>query len=217
MLLLSLLKSPYELLAVVIGFLVIGITVHEFAHAYVAFRLGDPTAKMEGRVTLNPLAHLDPYGIIFFFIVGFGWGKPVPFNPRYLQKKSDELKIAVAGIVANLAVAAILGIPLRIALLQGHLIDSSIFLSVIDYIVVINLMLAVFNLLPIPPLDGSHFVEYFLDEEQKYKFQFYGQYALFGLIFYGILTGNSIIGTVLVPLIRVLHGLFVGTGGLFLG
>ena len=216
MLILSLLNSPVELLAIVVGFLFIGLPIHEFAHAWVANKCGDPTAKLEGRITLNPLAHLDPIGLIFFLMIGFGWGKPVPVNTRLLKKESDDIKVSIAGIVANLAIAAILGIPIRIALLQGNLIDSSVFLTFIDYIVVINIMLAVFNLLPIPPLDGSQILGYFLTEEQKFYFQTYGQYVLFGIIILGLTTNISIISMITTPLIRVVHWVVVGTSGVFL-
>lgn len=202
MLLLYLLQSPLDLLAVVIGFLVVGITIHEFAHAYVADRFGDPTARTMGRVSLNPIAHLDPIGTIIFFIVGFGWGKPVPINPSFLNKKSDELKVAFAGIVANLAMATILAIPIRIATMQGVIIDTSPVLSVIDKIIDINIILASFNILPIPPLDGSHLIEYFLSEEQKLKFMFYGQYAILALIMFDLVSGYNIIYSIMEPLIR---------------
>lgn len=216
MILLSLLNSPIELLAVIVGFLLIGIPIHEFAHAYVANKYGDPTAKLEGRLTLNPLAHLDPMGLVFFFMIGFGWGKPVPVNPRLFKSEKDDLKVSIAGIVANLLVAFILGIPIRIAILQGHLIDSSIYLSFIDYVLVINIMLAVFNILPIPPLDGSHFIEYFLSDEQKIAFANYGQYVLLGIILLGLTSGISILSIIIEPMIRVVHWVMIGTSGGFL-
>jgi len=210
MLLLSLLQSPLDLIAIVIGFLVIGITIHEFAHAYIADRFGDPTARTMGRVSLNPFAHLDPIGTILFFMIGFGWGKPVPVNNRYLNKKSDQLKVAFAGIIANLAMATILAIPLRIATMRGVLIDSSWILSMIDKIVDINIILASFNILPVPPLDGSHLIEYFLSEEQKIKFFFYGQYAILALIILDFVSGYNIIYTIMEPIMRVFSLLIKG-------
>lgn len=211
----SLLQSPIDFLAVIVGFLVIGIAVHEFAHAYVANKFGDPTAKLDGRVTLNPLAHLDPMGTIIFFLVGFGWGKPVRINPYYLYKRSDELKVAIAGIVANLLVATVLAIPLRIATYQGVMIESNIYLLFLKKLVEINVLLAAFNILPFPPLDGSHFVEYFLSAESRIKFAVYGQYIFLGIIMYGIVTGHSIIFTVIEPIMRgmlfIVSGSFVGS------
>lgn len=211
----SLIQSPIDFLAVVVGFLVIGITVHEFAHAYVADRFGDPTARLSGRVSLNPLAHLDPIGTIIFFLVGFGWGKPVPLNPHYLHKRSDELKVAIAGIATNLLVAAILAIPLRIATMQGVMIESNIYLLFLKKVVEINVLLAAFNILPFPPLDGSHFIAYFMSEESKLKFYSYGQYLLLGVILYDMLTGNSIIFSIIEPIMRgmlfVVSGSFAGS------
>lgn len=206
----SLINYPLILLASVVGFLFIGLPLHEFAHAYIANRLGDPTAKLEGRLTLNPLAHLDPLGTVFFLLIGFGWGKPVPINPNYFHNKKDELKVSIAGIVSNLVIAGVFGIPIRLALLQGQIIDSSVLLTFIDVIVVVNIMLAVFNILPIPPLDGSHFLEYFLTEEQKYTFQMYGQYILLGIILLGLISGFSIIWLIMDPLIRILHAILTG-------
>lgn len=204
MFILSLLQSPLDFIAVLVGFMVIGITVHEFAHAWVANKFGDPTAKMEGRVSLNPLAHLDPIGTIMFLIIGFGWGKPVPTNPHYLRHKQDELKVAIAGIVANLLVATLLAIPLRIAMLKGIVIDSEPILVFLKKLVEINVLLAAFNILPIPPLDGSHFVEYFLDNEGRYNFQRIGQYVFIGIIMLGFLSGYSIISLVMEPIMRVM-------------
>lgn len=204
MFILSLLQSPLDFIAVLVGFLIVGITVHEFAHAFVAYKFGDPTAKMEGRVSLNPLVHLDAVGTILFFIIGFGWGKPVPINPHFLRHKKDELKVAIAGIVANLLIATLLAIPIRIASLNGIVIDSDPFLSFLKKLVEINVVLAAFNILPIPPLDCSHFIEHFMSEEQKYKFQHVGQYLLLGLIMFDFLTGYSIIMAIMEPIMRVL-------------
>jgi len=204
MFILNLLQSPLDFIAVLVGFMVIGITVHEFAHAWVANKFGDPTAKMEGRVSLNPLAHLDPVGTIMFLIIGFGWGKPVPTNPHYLRHRQDELKVAIAGIVANLLVATLLAIPLRIAMLKGIIIDSEPLLAFLKKIVEINVLLAAFNILPIPPLDGSHFIEYFLDNEGRYNFQRIGQYVFIGIIMLGFLSGYSLISLIMEPIMRVM-------------
>lgn len=206
----NLLQSPIDFLAIVVGFLVVGITIHEFAHAFVANRFGDPTAKLSGRLSLNPLAHLDWMGTLFFFLVGFGWGKPVPVNVNYLNKKVDELKVSIAGILANLFLAALLAIPLRIATLQGIIIDDIPALLFLRKLVEINVILAAFNILPFPPLDGSHFIEYFLSPMQKIQYQTYGQYLLLGIILFDILTGNSILFTIMEPIMRGL--LFLVSG-----
>ena len=143
--------------------------------------------------------------------MGFGWAKPVPYNPYFLHKNIDELKVAIAGITANVALAALLAIPLRIANLNHQIIDDHFYLQVLDAMVNINLMLAAFNIIPIPPLDGSHFIEYFLSLEQRLKFMHYGQYVLMAVIFYGIFSGNSIIFRIMEPIFRILSLALKGT------
>lgn len=209
MLILELIQNPLNLIAFLVA-LVVAITAHEFAHAYVAYKLGDPTAKHEGRVTLNPAAHLDPIGTIFLFTVGFGWGRPVPINPNYFQKKTDELKVAFAGIVTNLLLAFILAIPLRIAASTGQTFGSPEFLSFLNMIVELNIFLAAFNLLPIPPLDGSHLVEYFLNDEAKIQFQYFGPFVLIGIIALDYLTNVSVISLIMEPVIRLFSLLVKG-------
>lgn len=215
MLLLGLIQNPFVFLAYIVA-LIIGITVHEFAHAWMAHRCGDNTAKFEGRLTLNPLAHLDPLGTVMLFIVGFGWGKPVPINPSNLDKKSDELKVAFAGIVTNILLALLLAIPIRIALMQGILIESSAVLSFLNIIVDLNIILAVFNLLPIPPLDGSHLVEYFLNRESKYAYQTVGPFILIGVLIAENVTRVSIIHPIMEPIIRLISFIVKGTYGAIL-
>ena len=212
MFLLNLFQSPLDASAILVGFLLIGIPVHEFAHAYIAYKFGDPTAKMEGRLSLNPIAHLDPVGTIMFLVIGFGWGKPVPINPYLLKRREDELKVAIAGILANLLLAVLLAIPIRIALLHGNVIDASPALQFLRGLVEANIILAAFNLLPIPPLDGSHFIEYFLDPQQRIQFQQWGQYILIGLIMVGFVSGFSVISVIIEPLIRAFSFLVSGTG-----
>ena len=215
MLILSLLQNPLYLAAFIVA-LLIGITVHEYAHAWMANRCGDATAKLAGRLTLNPLAHLDPLGTLFLFLVGFGWGKPVPTNPNYYKKPSDEIKVSLSGIVANLIVAFILGIPIRIALLTGHTIDSSLTLTLLNIIIDINLILAVFNILPIYPLDGSHIVEYFLDDHAKIAFRQYGPFILLAVIIFDQISNFSILYTIMEPILRLFSFLVKGTFSFFL-
>lgn len=145
--------------------IVISAVFHEYAHGFVAYYLGDPTAKNEGRLTLNPLVHMDLFGTVilplFLLFTGgifVGYAKPVPYNPNNLRdKKYGSLKVAIAGPVSNLLIALIFGLSLRFfpgAILAGGIIPS-IFLSLIALITAINIILALFNLLPFPPLDGS--------------------------------------------------------------
>lgn len=206
MLILSLLNGNAAYALIFITALLIALTIHEFAHALVATRLGDPTAKLEGRLTLNPIAHLDPVGTIFLLLVGFGWGKPVPINPGYFKKKSDEIKVALAGIVSNLILATILVIPLRALLASGTGADSSLLVVFLSLTVLMNIVLAVFNILPIPPLDGSHVVEYFLSDEAKYQYQLAGPYLLIGFIAFDYLGNTSIIISLVESVVRLIAG-----------
>jgi Zn-dependent protease len=173
--------NPFIAAALVVGFL-ISLALHEAAHAYVAYRLGDTTAKDAGRLTLNPLAHLDPFGTLALFIFGFGWGKPVPYNPSRLKGMLDELKIALAGPFANILLAFVLAIGPRYAFIKNVPIEENIWLNVSDALSNLNILLAALNLLPIPPLDGSKLIMLFLSPIAKIKFIFYGQWLLFGLI-----------------------------------
>ena len=136
--------------------IVAAITVHEFAHAWVADRLGDDTPSLQGRVTLSPLAHLDPIGSLCFLLVGFGWGKPVIYNPMRLGRKVDELLVALAGPASNLVFAIALNL---IAAASGP--HFSAFAELLHVAAYVNVLLASFNMIPIPPLDGSSIVAYF--------------------------------------------------------
>jgi len=145
--------------------IVISASFHEFAHAFAAFKLGDSTAKNEGRLTLNPLKHIDltgtvivPLLLLFFSGTFIGWAKPVPYNPYNLRdKKYGSLKVGIAGPAANFLIALILGIFLRLVFggVFGANVFSGVFLSALALIIYINIFLGLFNLIPIPPLDGS--------------------------------------------------------------
>lgn len=214
MLIFSLLSGQltiYEFAAIIVGIL-FGITIHEYAHAYVAYKCGDPTAKYMGRLSLNPLAHLDPIGTLALLTIGFGWGKPVPINPTNFSHKRDELKVAFAGIVTNIIAAFVLALPLRYAMLHCQLIDASPILSFLKGIVEINLVLAVFNLIPIPPLDGSHLVEYYLSHEQRYQYANIGPTILMFLILLSFVSGFSFFQVIVEPLVRILSIVVMGTG-----
>jgi len=201
MYILSLIQEPVNTTQKIIFFLffvialTIGITVHEFAHAWTAYRLGDPTPKLTKRLTLNPLAHLDPLGTLFLFIAGFGWGKPVLFNPQYFKEpKKAILLTAFSGAIANLIIAFIFSIPYRFNLYFHLGLENSWFFAFFDYIVILNLMLAAFNIIPIPPLDGSKILYLFLSGEQIILFERFGPSLLFGLLFLSFISGYNFLG-----------------------
>lgn len=202
MLILSLLSTPFVLIGLLLS-LIIGITAHEFAHAWEANRLGDPTAKRMGRLSLNPLRHLDPFGTIFLLLVGFGWGKPVVYNPDYLRHgKKDEFKIAVAGPIANLLCALIFALPYRITYYLQVDLSNNPFFIITAVITEINIILAVFNLLPIPPLDGSKIIFLFVSHNTRIQLERIGPIVLMGLIFIIYIFRINIFGKILMPIIE---------------
>lgn len=179
--------------------IIYAITVHEFMHAYVGTAQGDDTARASGRVTLNPLAHIDFLGMLFLVFVGFGWGKPVPFNPYNLRNQRwGSFFVAFAGPLSNLVSAAVFGLIMK-GLVGGGVVDSEnlliLFLSVLIHL---NLILFLFNLLPIPPLDGSKiwyglFPTFF--GRHQAALERYGPMVLLGLILVDILLPVSIFGS----------------------
>lgn len=176
--------------------------LHEYAHGLIAYKLGDPTAKQSGRLTLNPLASIDKVGTLGLLLFGIGWAKPVPVNPRYFRNpKRDMALTALAGPVSNI-LAGFVGTVVYYFLLCLPFIPVQV-LSVLSvffyYYISINLMLAVFNLLPAPPLDGSRLVAAFLPNRMVYQYYRYERYVvlvLFVLLFTGVLD----------PILSFLHG-----------
>lgn len=182
--------------------LLFSVIIHELAHGSVAYSLGDPTAKYQGRLTLNPLKHLDPFGSVILplllFISGspilVGWAKPVPINPyNFKDQKWGSLKVALAGPLSNIGLALVFGMLLRFLPYQ-FLISNTALLLMFSFVVQINIMLALFNLIPIPPLDGSWIMLKFIPESFagfKMALQQYGVFILIFLIFFGGLQGIS--------------------------
>ncbi len=164
-----------------IAAIVLGITVHEYMHAYLAHRLGDETARLMGRLTLNPLAHLDLLGSLFLLLFRFGYGKPVPVNEARLQGgRLGAAAVAMAGPLTNLALAAVCAIPLRTGAVASA--PLGVYKDFLVAMVVYNTLLFVFNLIPIPPLDGSRVVYGFLPPRQAYQWRTYEQYGPFLLL-----------------------------------
>ena len=202
------LNDPLSLLYFIPVFL-ITIVVHEVSHAYVAYRLGDGTAAAMGRLTLNPMKHLDPFGLIMLLVVGFGWAKPVPINPRNFRNPKAGMAVsALAGPVSNILMAfaglIILNIIILIGVKSGELVyyagnaystpeTSSLMraaFTFFDRFRTMNIWFAVFNMLPVPPLDGSRIVNYFLPPNLSYYYSFverYGFIILMALLWTGIL------------------------------
>ena len=175
------LSSPQALVGIAVA-LVVGITFHEFSHALVADQLGDHRPSALGRVSLNPLRHLDPLGALFFLIAGFGWGKPVPVNAYALRGGRRGLTlVALAGPVANFVVASVAAILFRL-LLQAGLLDAEFPYRVMQLIVYFNVALGLFNLIPIPPLDGYNVVMPLLPPRQQFLAQRYAQYGYVALL-----------------------------------
>jgi Zn-dependent protease len=181
--------------------LVIAFSVHEFAHAWTADQLGDDTPRLQGRLTLNPLSHLDPLGSIMLLIAGFGWAKPVLVNPYALRRRTPAgmMLVAVAGPFSNLLLAILAAIPFRAGLLSPSFSGSFLSLLFLEFIW-INLILLFFNLIPIFPLDGEKVAEYFLPpngQDFLYRLRPYGMYILMGLILLGNFGGLDILGFVI--------------------
>lgn len=175
---LQLFSSPVEFLAF-IGAILIALTFHEAAHALAAAKLGDDTARLSGRLSLNPLDHLDPWGTILFLIAGFGWGKPVPVNiNNFKNPELDNLKVAIAGPAANLLLAISFGLPVRFFALQL----SPTILAILVLVVFINLSLMIFNLIPIPPLDGSKLIGVLFGQDALYRLEQISFLLILGLL-----------------------------------
>ncbi len=185
--------------------LLFAITIHEYGHGKAALSLGDPTAKEHGRLTLNPLSHLDPMGAICLFLFNFGWAKPVPVDTRYFQNpRRDIILMSMSGPVSNLAAALIAGLFIRYFMLPWE-----IYQRVLIYLILMNVGLGLFNLIPIPPLDGSHILENVLPLKASIvyrKFRRYGAFILIAVVLLDNFAHTGILNRVLVyPMIYVSH------------
>jgi Zn-dependent protease len=205
--------------------LLIGFPIHEFSHALAAYRLGDGTAKLFGRLTINPIAHFDPIGGILLAVTfigsaasgnafGFGWAKPTPVNPMNLMfGRRGEAIVAAAGPLSNLVLAAAAAIPLRYLIANPELaVEVGMLFNILSLFVLINLVLMVFNLIPVPPLDGSKVLFAFLDRRTEFQIRpILEQYGFFILILLFFLPpGGSIGARVLLPIINAFFSFLVG-------
>lgn len=195
--------------------LLFALTFHEFAHGFVAYRLGDPTAKDAGRLTLNPLSHLDPIGTIAFFFIKFGWAKPVPVNPSYFRDpKRDMLWVALAGPATNFAIAiasALItkAIWLLAAVLPYSSMAEAILIPLNSMLIAsvwINLVLCIFNFLPIPPLDGSRILVGLLPDDMARS---YLKVERYGFIIILVLAFSGVLSKVIMPVISVANNMLL--------
>lgn len=206
-------SNPEKILELLLSMpgVLIAITFHEFAHAYSAYKLGDDTAKTQGRLTLNPLKHMDPIGITMLLFLGFGWGRPVQVNSRNFNRNISvdkaEAIVSIAGPVANFILAIIFAI-ITVLFLKFNVLMSCTYraaqtiMEVLQSIVLVNLGLGLFNLIPLPPLDGSKVLNYFLPYQAKIWFQ--NNERIFYIVFLVIwITG--IAGTIISPAISVAY------------
>ncbi len=198
--------------------LVIAFTVHEFSHAFVADAFGDDTPRLNGRLTLNPFSHLDPLGSILLVVAGFGWAKPVPINPSVLkqQSRSAVMWVSLAGPLSNLCMAILAVLPVRFGWISRSYTPGGFLPSPIEFIVefiAINLLLFVFNLMPISPLDGEKVLEYFIPAPATAFFERirpYGPVILLVVVFVLPRIGINVIGGLLQFFANIFFSIFLG-------
>ena len=200
-----------QIIVLLIPALVFSLSFHEFAHAWMAYRLGDSTAARMGRLTLNPMSHLDPIGSLALLLMGFGWAKPVPVDARYLENpRWDMVKVAAAGPISNIILAIIAALVLRL-LIDSDFLSNSVKTFFIIFMQ-INITLAVFNLLPVPPLDGSQIMSPFLEKQFGpdivWKMQAYGPRVLFFIILFSMITDIHIFSFVINPIFNLFIFIF---------
>ena len=200
-----------QIIILLVPALVFSLSFHEFAHAWMAYRLGDNTAARLGRLTLNPMSHLDPLGSLALLLMGFGWAKPVPVDSRYLENpKQDMVKVAAAGPISNIILAVVAALALRL-LFSTDLLTDNIKTFLIIFMQ-INITLAVFNLLPVSPLDGSQilapFLEKYFGSDVVWKMQVYGPKFLFFIIILSMVTGIHIFSFIINPIFNLFLYIF---------
>jgi len=209
----SLFSNPISFVFYLVS-LFIALSIHESAHAWAADKLGDPTARLDGRITLNPLKHIDISGLLFMLFFGFGWGKPVMFDPYNLKNpRKDAALISLAGPASNIILALILSLLIRSFNLLSLPHIATIGYLILSPLITLNLTLGLFNLLPIHPLDGFKIVGGILSEEQAHEWY---QLQRLGMIFLLILilplfNGSSMLDAIMQPVLRFVLPLFLPT------
>jgi Zn-dependent protease len=211
-------QHPIAAVALIAFFLLLSFPVHEFAHAFAAYRLGDSTAKLFGKLTLNPIAHFDQFGgtmlVISILVTGFPLGfAQTPVNPRNLRGRYGETIVALAGPLSNLLIAAIVAIPLRLILANPDFaIQQLTLVSILGFIVQGSIILGLFNLIPIPPLDGGTVMLSLVSPRTAYQIRpILAQYGIFLIILLILpITGQSILGRVLIPIVDAIYSVLVG-------
>ncbi len=191
--------------------IIIGLSFHEFAHAWMSDKLGDPTPRRQGRVTINPMAHIDPIGFLALLLVGFGWGKPVQIDPGYYKhRRRDEFLVGIAGVTMNLLIAVIFSLPARAIVKAFNGAAASDFIYniylMIFYIVSINIVLMIFNLIPCPPLDGWGILTQIFRLDRYswwYKVYQYGTWILLALIVF------DVTDRIITPLVTLILGVLL--------
>lgn len=202
-----LLRLPFQQLLILVPILLLSLSIHEFSHGLASTLLGDSTPRSEGRLTLNPLRHLDLFGTLMLLVAGFGWARPVRININSYRRKYTGLVItSMAGPLSNLVIALLFAFFLRVIVLTDSLVSlrTEFILNIIQYVIVINLLLFVFNMIPVPPLDGSRIITAVFNRHSRF-IGYYNRYGVYLLFF--ILLSDRILPVEILPISRMVNSM----------